>query len=248
MSSPILYCGDTSLGGAAAYLAGLMSAWGWDFEYVPSDRPLQSVHIRGRKLVILSDYPAANVSDSSQQGLIEEVSAGCGLLMIGGWESFHGAGGDWDQSTLASILPVAMQSTDDRLNCDHPVLVRHVAGESPVSGLPWSERPPVIGGFNCFEPRAGASVILEADRLSMSHTDGRWHGDLVETHPLLVLGRHEAGRTAAIATDVAPHWVGGFVDWGAGRVTGQAPGGEAIEVGDLYAEFWRRLLTYLQAE
>src|SRR5690606_22572502 len=113
-------------------------------------------------------YPAANASDSVQQGLIEEVSAGCGLLMIGGWESFHGAGGGWDQSALASILPVTMQSTDDRLNCDHPVLVRHVGEDSPVSGLPWSQRPPVVGGFNRFQPRSDATVVLEADRLAMS--------------------------------------------------------------------------------
>lgn len=247
MTSPILYCGDTSLDGAASYLAGLMSARGWEFEYVPSDRPLAAGQVAGRRLVILSDYPAANLSANGQQQLIDEVAAGCGLLMIGGWESFHGVGGDWDQTPIASVLPVEMQPTDDRLNCDHPVLVRHVAGDSPVSGLPWAERPPVIGGFNRFQPRDGAAVVLEADRLRMSHTDGRWHAELIETHPLLVFGQHDAGRTAAIATDVAPHWVGGFVDWGDQRVTGQARGGEAIEVGDLYADFWRRLLSHLQA-
>src|SRR5690606_1793338 len=130
-------CGDTSLDGAAAYLAGLMSAWGWAFDYVPSDRPLAAGQAAGRKLIILSDYPAANLGADSQERLIEEVGGGCGLLMIGGWESFHGVGGDWDQSALASVLPVVMQSSDDRLNCDHPVLVRHMAGDSPVSGLPW---------------------------------------------------------------------------------------------------------------
>jgi uncharacterized membrane protein len=248
MTSPILYCGDTSLDGAAAYLAGLMSAWGWAFDYVPSDLRLAVEDVADRRLVILSDYPATKLSADAQQRLVEEVAGGCGLLMIGGWESFHGVGGDWDLSALATVLPVEIQSTDDRLNCDHPVLVRHVAGDSPVSRLPWADRPPVIGGFNRFEPRDGASVVLEADRLSMSYADGRWHCALIETHPLLVLGRHEAGRTAAIATDVAPHWVGGFVDWGEGRVTGQASGGEAIEVGDLYAEFWRLLLTHLQRE
>lgn len=248
MSSPILYCGDTSLDGAAAYLAGLMSTWGWAFDYLASDRPLAAGQVAGRDLVILSDYPAANLGADARERLIEEVHAGCGLLMIGGWESFHGVGGDWDQSPVATVLPVEMHSTDDRLNCDHPVLVRHVGGESPVGGLPWAERPPVIGGFNRFQPREDARVVLEADRLSMSYRNERWNGELIETHPLLVLGRHGAGRTAAIATDVAPHWVGGFVDWGAGRVTGQAPGGEAIEVGDLYAEFWRLLLTHLRAE
>jgi uncharacterized membrane protein len=198
-------------------------------------------------LVVLSDYPAARLDEQAQRRLVEQVDAGCGLLMIGGWESFHGAGGDWDQTPIAEILPVQMQSTDDRLNCDHPVLVRHIGGESPVGDLPWAERPPVIGGFNRFKARHDSTTVLEADRLSMLWDDGAWSCRIVEPHPLLVLGRHGAGRTAAIATDVAPHWVGGFVDWGDGRVAGQAPGAESIEVGDLYAEFWRRLLTHLQA-
>ena len=33
-SKPILYLGDTSLAGAAGYLAGLMSAFGFEFDYL----------------------------------------------------------------------------------------------------------------------------------------------------------------------------------------------------------------------
>ncbi len=68
---------------------------------------------------------------------------------------------------------------------------------------------------------------------------------MIESHPLLVIGDDAAVRTAAVATDVAPHWVGGFVDWGDGRVRAKAPGAEAIEVGDLYARFWQRLISWL---
>lgn len=245
MTSPILYCGDTSLESAAAYLAGLMSSWGWDFDYLPSDEPAADKSLHGRRLIILSDYPSGNLSAEGQQRLIDLVTGGCGLLMIGGWESFHGAGGDWDQTAIAAILPVLMQSSDDRVNCDHPAVVRHVAAQSPVSDLPWAQRPPVIGGFNRFHPRDEAILVLEVDRLSLSTGEGRWNCELMETHPLLVIGRHGQGRTAALATDVAPHWVGGFVDWGDGRVTGQAEGAESVEVGDLYAAFWKKLLAHL---
>jgi hypothetical protein len=62
--------------------------------------------------------------------------------------------------------------------------------------------------------------------------------------PLLVVGRWGRGRVAALATDVAPHWVGGLVDWGAGRVAAQAPGAEAVEVGDLYARFVCQLMAW----
>ena len=62
---------------------------------------------------------------------------------------------------------------------------------------------------------------------------------------MLVLGAADRGRTAALMTDLAPHWVGGFVDWGDGeRVTAQAPGSWQIEVGNLYAQFVANLLAW----
>jgi hypothetical protein len=56
---PVLYLGDTSLGGAAGYLAGLMTRAGLDFDYVPSDRGIDAGVASGRKLVVVSDYAAA---------------------------------------------------------------------------------------------------------------------------------------------------------------------------------------------
>jgi hypothetical protein len=46
-----------------------------------------------------------------------------------------------------------------------------------------------------------------------------------------------------LATDVAPHWVGGFVDWGDQRVA-QAVANDGIEVGNWYARFFRNLLVW----
>ncbi len=65
----------------------------------------------------------------------------------------------------------------------------------------------------------------------------------VESVPLLVLGSFGQGRTAAFASDVAPHWVGGFVDWGSKRITQDIDEG-AIEVGDAYARFFRNLVNW----
>ena len=60
-----------------------------------------------------------------------------------------------------------------------------------------------------------------------------------------ILWREAAsGRVAALATDVAPHWVGGLIDWGTGRVAAQAPAADTIEVGDLYAKFFRQLMAW----
>ncbi len=242
----ILYCGDTSLTTAAQYLAGLMTAWGWTFRYVPSDQPLSEADLSHADLVILSDYPASRLTSALQQQLVSMVSDGTGLLMIGGWESFHGLGGDWDQTPIAAALPVVMQSTDDRVNCDQPALVRQVATHAAVDGLPWLDRPPTIGGFNRFQPRPNATVLLEIDRLHSSFHKGVWSVKIIETHPLLVIGSHGHGVAAALATDVAPHWVGGLVDWGTERVAAQAPLADAIEVGGLYAQFFQQLLSSIR--
>ena len=64
-----------------------------------------------------------------------------------------------------------------------------------------------------------------------------------EEAPLLVVGQQGRGRTAALATDAATHWVGGFVNWGDRRLF-QEVGGGFIEVGNHYAEFFRNLLQW----
>lgn len=243
---PILYCGDTSLGAAAGYLAGLLTHRGEAFDYVPGDRPLSNELVEANHpLLILSDYPAARIPLDLQEQLVAHIAAGAGLLMIGGWESFQGAGGGWRDTPLGNILPVEIAETDDRLNFDQPAAVRKVADHPIVDGLPWEDRPPSIGGVNRFTPKPRSTTLLEVDSFALARMAGQWRFDVAATHPLLVIGQHGRGCTAAIATDVAPHWVGGFVDWGPGRVSAQAPGADPIEVGNLYARFWRQLLTWV---
>jgi hypothetical protein len=245
MDGSILYMGDTALSGAAAYLAGLMSSWGWRFDYVPSDEPLAD-HLPSVEpaLYVFSDYPAARVDEATQRQIADRVARGAGLLMIGGWESFHGLGGAWDGTALSEALPVQIAAEDDRLNCDHPVFVRRVTGHPIAGDLPFGERPPLIGGLNRVQARPGTTTILEARRFS-----ARWAADTVQltraqTHPLLVAGVHGHGRTAALMTDLAPHWVGPFIDWGDERVTAKSPQSFEVEVGNLYAQFVRQLLEW----
>lgn len=245
MDGSILYMGDTALSGAAAYLAGLMSSWGWRFDYVPSDAPLAD-HIPSGDpaLYVFSDYPSARVDEVLQRQIVDRVARGAGLLMIGGWESFHGLGGDWDGTPLSEALPVTISGEDDRLNCDQPLFVRRVTGHPIAGDLPFGERPPLIGGLNRVEARPGTTTVLEARRFS-----ARWLADAVEltraqTYPLLVAGVHGHGRTAVLTTDLAPHWVGPLIDWGDERVTAQAPQSSEVEVGNLYAQFVRQLLEW----
>ena len=242
----ILYLGDTSLRGAACYLTGLMTKWGWTYDYVPSDQSLLSLEGLevGRRLFILSDYPSRLIDESIQKAILEQVHAGAGLLMIGGWESFCGQGGDWGGTPIAQALPVHIATSDDRVNCDQPALATRVAVHPVNLGQPWNERPPTIGGFNKIDPKVDAKVLLEVHRFLARWDNTAINFEPTERHPLLVVGEYGQGRTAALAVDVAPHWVGGLVDWGNGRVTAQAPGAHAIEVGDMYALFLNQLLGW----
>ncbi|GDY10604.1 hypothetical protein LBMAG52_40920 [Planctomycetia bacterium] len=245
MANSILYFGDTHLRDAAAYLAGLMHSWGWSFDYVPShESAAVEMFDVPRALFIISDYPAARMDVAVQCRLIEQVAGGAGLIMIGGWESFHGLGGDWDGTPIGNALPVVIATEDDRMNCDQPVLVRRIAEHSAVNGLPWDTHPPVIGGFNRFTGKPDSTVLLEAERFTVRLFDGEFVFDPLDRHPLLVVGEHGRGRTAALATDVAPHWVGPLVDWGVPRVVAQAPQANAVEVGGDYATFLRQLMCW----
>ena len=241
----VLYMGDTALAGPASYLAGLMTAWGMPFEYVPSDRRLGLAQAQApRKLFIFSDYPAGMLDSTLAEIIVGQVHGGAGLLMIGGWESYCGKGGNWAGTMIAEALPVEIGREDDRVNCDQPALVVKLADHPITRGLPWDERPPTVGGYNRIRPRAGTQVLLEVERFVARRTAGRIEFTLAGRDPLLVVGECGAGRTAALATDVAPHWVGGMVDWGAGRVEGEAAPGTGIEVGSGYATFFRQLLTW----
>lgn len=246
MANSILYLGDTHLRDAAAYLAGLMHGWGWSFDYVPSHEsaPVEMFD-PPRALIIISDYPAARMDVAAQHKLIEQVAGGAGLIMIGGWESFHGLGGDWNGTPVGDALPVVIAAEDDRMNCDQPVLVRRLVEHPILAELPWDSRPPVIGGFNRITPKPAATLLLEGQRFAAQCVGSEFSFTSLDRYPLLVIGEHGRGRSAALATDVAPHWVGPLVDWGVPRVSAQAPQANGVEVGGDYARFLRQLLSWV---
>src|SRR5688572_787775 len=172
----VLYLGDTSLSGAAAYLAGLMTRFGISYDYVPSDQSLSCEQAGApRKLFVLSDYPASQMPAALQETILEQVRVGgSGLLMIGGWESYHGHGGNWDGTPIGDALPVEISREDDRINCDQPALVIESEPHEITAGLPWAARPPTIGGFNRVVSKPGSATILLVQRLQAVFTEGRF--------------------------------------------------------------------------
>jgi hypothetical protein len=262
MEPRILYAGDTQLRGAAAYLAGVLTHAGLPFDYVASDAPLRTSLMKaGPRLYIISDYPVKNLAEADFRRIVQDVESGGGLLMIGGWESFHGAAGEYHQSPLAEVLPVRMQDSDDRVNSPQPCLLEKRTDHPILDGLPL-EHPPGVGGYNLVEPKADGKILLAARHFAVDghqcdgSKDARRAGRLDyqytftrgESAPLLVVGGHGRGRAAAFTSDVAPHWVGGLVDWGPARVKAQAPGATYIEVGSHYAELFTRIVRWTMGE
>jgi uncharacterized membrane protein len=262
--------GDDDLGSAASYLAGVMTHYGLPYDHVPSSRAADA-NFRSCQyaLYVVSDYPAGRFRSGEMEHVAECVRAGSGLAMLGGWESFHGRLGEYHRSPLAEVLPVEMADSDDRRNCAQPCLIRQVATHPILEGLPW-DCPPGIGGFNAFTARPAAHTVLTAVQFAVRRPfsprplagegqgvrvvdsiiaseptapGGDFEFSAGAESPLLVVGECGRGRTAALATDVAPHWVGGLVDWGDGRVVQEVNAG-AIDVGNWYARFFRNLLVW----
>ena len=237
----VLYCGDATLETGACYLGGVMTVAGIGFDYVAMDAPFSEAMLeRDHRLIILSDYPSRNFPSGVMKKIARKVEQGTSLLMIGGWESFHGLVGGYQTSDLAPVLPVDCLHEDDRLNWCQGLIPEVVSSHPILEGLPW-DQPPMVCGCNIVKPKKDAIVLLAVRKLRIEKGVLSLGGEAL---PLLVLGACGKGKTGAVTTDFAPHWVGGMVDWGPERITAQAPGGKKIEVGNHYVSFTRNLLLY----
>ncbi len=241
----ILYAGDSWEGGPANYLLAILRHMDADFQHVPAAvRMSEDIIARPFDLFILSDYGAELLSPACQEIMIRRIEAGAGFLMIGGWASFSGPFGGWHGTPVESILPVRCLDQDDRLNTSSGSLIE-VQQAHPALGRFDFEPSPVLCGFNRILPREHAQTVLAArqivqkkDKLSLAS----------EKHPLLVLDGRPGKRIAALATDIAPHWCGGFVDWGEERKKLPVNPKIEVEVGHLYLEFLAHLFAWLSGK
>jgi uncharacterized membrane protein len=250
MSKPIVYAGDTTLTQAASYLAGIMQHYGLEFDYLASDQSFDlSLLGSGCRVLILSDYPARNFGAGHVEEIERRVSGGMGLLMIGGWESFTGEGGDYGRTPIGALMPVAMQEKDDRINCSQPCVVELKQSHPAVKDLPFESVTPTIGGYNRVTTKPAGKEILSARRFKTQRKgqDFRFI-PIADPDPLLVTGSHGKGRVTAYASDAAPHWVGGLVDWGDSRITACAAGAHPVEVGNWYARFFNQMIRWTMGE
>ncbi len=238
----ILYAGDSPVGGPANYLLAILKNLKADFRHVPPEKNLQPDLFKKRfDAIILSDFSRKHVTATVQRVMVRQIEEGCGFLMIGGWGSFSGPFGGWRGSIVEKIMPVFCLGRDDRINFPggaHVVVQR----EHPIfQGLSFTH-PPAILGLNEIRPKKNTLTLLNAKKI-ISVGD-RLMLDPVE-HPLLVIDGRPEKRIAALATDIAPHWCGGLLDWGKTHVKLPVSSSIRVEVGDCYVRFLSLLIRWL---
>jgi uncharacterized membrane protein len=226
-----------------------MAACDIEFDYLASNEPFDD-GMPGNDYagIIISDYPAENFSGEQLASVAEKVGDGMGLLMIGGWESFSGVGRQYTDTILKEVLPVVMTDGDDRVNSSGPCLIEKVCEHEIIGDLPFDKNAPAIGGYNSINAKPDATVILRSQRFNAKCEKGKFGFEAMgKSAELLVTGNYGKGRVCAFATDAAPHWIGGLVDWGDKRVHAQAPGAGEIEVGNWYANLFSNMIKWTAA-
>lgn len=240
----ILFCGDDNLDRAAIYLAAILYQQRYSFDYIPSTEnfpdnlPFDEYH-----LIIFSDYPRHNLPNQHLEFIEQFVRNGSNFLMIGGWESFTGLQKEYTDTILQDVLPVTMQPDDDRVNLSQGCIVLPAQKHHPITdNIDWSQ-PGIIGGYNHVVSKSKSTTILKGNHLSI---DLKKESAVIVNSaeiPLLIEGLYHKGKVGALAFDLAPHWIGGLVDWGKQRIRIDF-NGTFIEVGSLYQQFVSNLIAH----
>lgn len=129
--------------------------------------------------------------------IVDWVRGGGSLLMVGGYLSFQGieAKANYRNTSLAEVLPVLMESGDDREEAPQGAAPRVTMPHQITNGLP-DELPNVLG-YHRFEAKEDTDVLMAV-------------GD----QPFLVVGTEGQGRVAAFGSDMGPHWLPeDFLEW-----------------------------------
>jgi hypothetical protein len=177
-------------------------------------------------IYILGDLDADALGQDQLRQLAAAVSAGAGLITLGGFQTY-GAGG-YANSALADVLPIKMDAArrqsinaakQDRGDQIRGPVSPRMARQHPITDLggaepakTWLQLPELVGANRLLGPKVapGVEVLLET----------------AEGQPLLVIGQFGQGRTAALAFDSTWRW------WRGGQ-------------SELHRRFWRQLMLWL---
>ena len=241
MTSETHYKGFDHFGSARYHIGSqplldAMKGSGFEITQMPAHEaaegfPFEASGLAGYDIIILSDIGANTlllppvVWQRSQcvpnrlRLLKDWVAQGGNLIMMGGYFSFQGIDGRarWRKTPVEDTLPVTCLPWDDRVEIPEGATAEILLPEhSVVDGLTGMVWPPILG-VNEVELREGATVVAR-----LPEDQGG--------HPLLVLGSHGRGRTAAWTSDIGPHWLSPeFCEW------------------EGYARLWKNVFGWLLA-
>jgi uncharacterized membrane protein len=199
----------------AGYFLKCMNDEGFDITYVRAHEvtlrfPRSAEELDQFDVVVISDigsnsfllpdetFLRSEKSPNRLRLVADYVKRGGGLVMVGGYLSFTGIDGKgrFGMSPLADSLPVTMLPHDDRIERSEGVAVKVVEPDHPALGGTPSDWPELLG-YNKLIEKPDATVLARVD-----------------DDPMLVVGEYGQGRTAAFASDLAPHWAPQeFLDW-----------------------------------
>jgi len=196
----IVYYGDPPADVAARYLRSSLEKH-YTVQYVDPDFdrfPQAELKSKSCDVIILSDIGRDQIGNTASRAVEYFVSGGGGLLMIGGFASFagHELRGNYHGSEVEKVLPVTCSSTPDDIAVYRGFHPKPVTKHHPILEAISCNDFPVLVGYNRVALKKDATLLL------------KYSGD-----PILAVREVEKGRSAAFASDCAPHWCGGLVDW-----------------------------------
>ena len=199
--------------GAIDFINGLKDM-GMEVDYVPAhkietDVPNTATEFKNYDVIIISDVGANSfllgrrtfgksiVVPNKLEAIKEYVANGGSLLMVGGYMSFTGidAKTRYGESPLKDCLPVNMLPIDDRVEIPQGVIPKKKGEHTIIKDLP--DQWPNLLGYNRIIAKENTETLAT-----------------VGEDPLLVIGAYKKGKSAAFASDLAPHWAPlEFVNW-----------------------------------
>ena len=155
--------------------------------------------IGANTFLLLPEVVSQGIRSVNLLKLIKEyVLCGGGLCMIGGYMTYQGmeAKGKWKDSPVEQVLPVTLQSGDDRVEAPEGIdLIAEDIMHPVLRGLP--KQWPYILGYNRVQAKEDTCVLIRNG-----------------ADPILVVGEYGKGRSMAYTTDCTPHWAPkAMLDW-----------------------------------
>ncbi len=223
--------------------------------------PATKAELSAFDAIVLSDVPSTLFEKEQLEWIHECVAErGAGLLMTGGEFAF--SGGEWDRTSIASLLPVTLSSQGDDWNSDASVVL--TVSDQEAAHSVWRLRedeqqrlaairafPEVQGAHAGLREKPDVGVVLATTSsvpmptrppsglaglpgLQNSSTPpGETTTTSAQLLPVLTVAQVGKGRSMALATSMtAPGATRMISEWGS-------------EKGGLYGRFWRNAIYWL---